>query len=212
MAESSWQNRITRTGEEDPRDLQANPANWRTHGQEQRDIAVAMIGSTGWVRDVIVNETTGHLLDGHMRVALAVERRMPTVPVSYVALTEEEEALALATFDPLAELALTDTGKLSQAMRNGNVEDWASALLGAMRERAGAPDELPTGAVAFREEAMDSYLNGDQRQIHVPMLVEEYVVADMAMGAIKTALDFGRNTDVLLWLIEQDQEAQATTV
>ncbi len=47
-------------------------------------------------------------MDGHLRLTLALERGEPAVPVVYVDLEPDEEALVLATLDPLAELAEAD--------------------------------------------------------------------------------------------------------
>jgi hypothetical protein len=33
---------------------------------------------------VTVNQTTGHVVDGHLRIELALARNEPTVPVTYV--------------------------------------------------------------------------------------------------------------------------------
>ena len=51
----------------------------------------------GWVAEVLVNRTTGNVVDGHLRIELALTRQERTVPVTYVELTQAEEALVLAT-------------------------------------------------------------------------------------------------------------------
>ena len=61
--------------------------------------------SVGWVQDIIVNRRSGRLVDGRLRLTLALERGEPAVPVVYVDLAPDKEALVLATLDPLAELA-----------------------------------------------------------------------------------------------------------
>ncbi|MCP4437162.1 MAG: hypothetical protein GY812_16890, partial [Actinomycetia bacterium] len=48
----------------------------------------------GWLQSVIVNKTTGHLVDGHLRVKMDARRREPTVPVTYVEISEAEEKAA----------------------------------------------------------------------------------------------------------------------
>jgi len=67
-----------------------------------------VLDDIGWIQDVIVNERTGRLIDGHLRVELAIKRGEKTVPVKYVDLSEEEEERALATFDPITSMAETD--------------------------------------------------------------------------------------------------------
>jgi hypothetical protein len=88
-----------------PADLVANPLNWRTHPKRQVDALGGLLGEVGWVQRVIVNRTTGHVVDGHARVALATTRGEATVPVVYVELTPEEERLVLASLDPIGALA-----------------------------------------------------------------------------------------------------------
>lgn len=110
----NWQNRIVGHGKETPSSLLANPQNWRIHPQNQHRAIEATMGSIGWIQEVIVNVTTGHLVDGHLRVmaAMRADDDRP-VPVLYVELTEDEERAALATLDPIGELAEADTEALA---------------------------------------------------------------------------------------------------
>ena len=52
-----------------------------------------------------MNQRSGFVVDGHARVALALSRGEATVPVLYVDLEPEEEALVLATLDPISAMA-----------------------------------------------------------------------------------------------------------
>ncbi len=63
----------------------------------------------------MVNRTTGHVVDGHLRVELAVARNEPSVPVTYVELSEDEERLVLATSTPSAAMAAAETGRAGGA-------------------------------------------------------------------------------------------------
>ena len=105
---TAWRNRIVGHGEEAPEQLIANPANWRGHPKEQQAALAGALGEVGWVAQVLVNRTTGHVVDGHLRVELAVARHEPAVPVAYVELTGEEERLFLASLDPLAAMAVAE--------------------------------------------------------------------------------------------------------
>jgi hypothetical protein len=121
-----WRNRVTRTETNvDPATLTPNPRNWRTHPTLQQDALDAVIGSVGWVGRVFVNERTGHLVDGHLRVELArrTGRRVPIV--DYVDLDEAEEAIILATYDPLSALAETDADALRALIEAGGITDTA---------------------------------------------------------------------------------------
>lgn len=120
---TTWRNRITGSGVESPDQILANPANWRVHPKHQQDALEGVLNEVGWVQDVIVNQRTGHLVDGHLRVSLALRRGEPDVPVKYVDLTEAEEALVLATIDPLSALAVTDEGKLRELLDEVNPQE-----------------------------------------------------------------------------------------
>src|SRR5438128_1559091 len=105
---SAWRNRIVGTGEQAPDQLVANPRNWRTHPGPQRDALRGSLAEVGWVQQVLVNQRTGHVVDGHARVEEALSRKEPSVPVLYVDLDEAEEALVLATLDPIGAMAGRD--------------------------------------------------------------------------------------------------------
>jgi hypothetical protein len=109
---TGWRNRITGSGEEAPDQLLANPANWRIHPKAQQDALAGALDAVGWVGQVLVNRNTGFVVDGHARIALALSRGEPSVPVLYVDLSPEEEALVLATLDPIGAMAGRDEEKL----------------------------------------------------------------------------------------------------
>ena len=121
----SWNNRIIGSGEEAPDQLLANPMNWRIHPKHQQDALQKVLDEVGWVDDVIVNKRTGFVVDGHLRVTLAMRNDEITVPVKYVDLNDEEEMLVLATFDPVSAMAGTDKDKLDEVLagiREGHKE------------------------------------------------------------------------------------------
>lgn len=134
----SWRNRIVGTGEEAPDQLLANPSNWRIHPKPQQEALSDALEELGWIQQVVVNRRTGHLIDGHLRVSLALRNNEPTVPVLYVDLDEREEALALATLDPISAMAAADKAKLDALLRE--VDTGSAALqemLTGLAEQAG---------------------------------------------------------------------------
>ena len=151
---ASWQNRIVGTGEEVPDQLMANPKNWRIHPITQQEAVGNVLDEVGWVQQVIVNKVTGHLVDGHLRVALAISREEPSIPVTYVELSEKEEALVLATLDPLAGLAATDADKLGELLGEADPEGAAlQNLLNDLSKSSGPMEDLTEhGAVANDED------------------------------------------------------------
>jgi hypothetical protein len=148
-----WQNRIVGSGEEVPDQLMANPKNWRIHPMTQQDAVEAALDEVGWVQQVIVNKTTGHLVDGHLRVALAISREETAIPVTYVELDEREEALVLATLDPLAGLAATDTEKLAALIEDAQAEGTGLAhVLDDLAKSAAPLSDLTTAGTVANEE------------------------------------------------------------
>lgn len=145
--DSPLRSRIVGEGEESPEQLLANPINWRTHPKHQADALEGVLDEVGWVQRVIVNKTTGHIVDGHLRVQVAMRRNEPTIPTLYVELTEEEERLILAVLDPISGLAGTDQGLLDQVLSGIDVSnDALGALLEELRSEE-ANQEEEQGAV-----------------------------------------------------------------
>ena len=167
MAEP-WRNRIVGSGEEAPDQLVANPANWRTHPGAQRDSLRGSLSEVGWVAQVMVNRRTGFVVDGHARVEEALSRGEPAVPVLYVDLSPEEEALVLATLDPIGAMATADTAKLAELLAGIAVDD--AGLLALLGDLAGNapkagltdPDDVPDVAETTIK-AGDLFALGDHR-------------------------------------------------
>lgn len=119
-----WQNRIVEYAEESPDQLLANPQNWRVHGKMQQVALSGILDDIGFIAPVIVNKQTGHLVDGHLRVSLALRHEIPTIPVVYVDISEAEEREALTTFDPIGAMASSDMQMLEGLIKDlGNISD-----------------------------------------------------------------------------------------
>jgi len=109
-----WKNRIVGYEEKDPAELKANPLNWRTHPKNQEKALEGVLDEVGLVQNIVFNKATGHLIDGHLRVELAIKQKQEKVPVTMVELTEDEERLILATLDPLGAMANANADKLQE--------------------------------------------------------------------------------------------------
>jgi hypothetical protein len=159
-----WRNRIVGHGEEAPDQLLANPDNYRIHPMAQQDALSDVLRRVGVVQSVLVNRRTGHMIDGHLRVALAISNGEPSVPVTYVDLTEREESLVLATFDPLGAAAGEDRAKLEELLGLMPEEDAALARLlhaekkGSKRLVSFTPSESFTVVVECASEAQQAAL------------------------------------------------------
>lgn len=146
----AFASRIVGEGDEAPDQLLANPLNWRTHPKEQVDALEGLLGQVGWVQRIIVNKRTGHVVDGHARVALALRRAEPSVPVVYVDLSDEEERLVLAAIDPIGGMAGTDQALLDSVLDGLQADDAGlQALLDSLKgtpagtEGLTDPDDTP---------------------------------------------------------------------
>lgn len=120
---TEWKNRIVASGEVDPKTLEPNLLNWRRHPNEQRVALEGILSEIGWVQTVVVNRNTGRLIDGHLRVLAALQKGENLIPVTWVELTEDEERIALATFDAIARLAMTDDVALGNLLDLVRAED-----------------------------------------------------------------------------------------
>ena len=164
---AAWRNRIVGSGEEVPDQLLANPANWRIHPKAQQDALAGALDQVGWVQQVLVNQRSGFVVDGHARVALALTRGEATVPVLYVDLDPEEEALVLATLDPISAMAGRDDEKLRALLADITVDDAGlQALLGDLAGvKAGRtdPDAVPDVPAESYVKPGDLWLLGDHR-------------------------------------------------
>ncbi len=162
-----WRSRIVGSGEEAPDQLLANPANWRIHPKAQQDALAGALDQVSWVQQVLVNQRSGFVVDGHARVALAITRGEPTVPVLYVDLSPEEEALVLATLDPIGAMATRDDEKLQALLAGITVDDAGLlALLGDLRGAKASltdPDEVPETPEEPYVKPGDLYVLGDHR-------------------------------------------------
>jgi len=142
---SVWKNRIVEFKEMPVAELIENPKNWRKHTSKQEQALFGVLTEVGVVQNVIFNQRTGRLVDGHLRVSLATKNGESTLPTTIVDLSDEEEDLILATLDPLSALAGTDAEKhalLLDHIETRNVE--VQALIDALKK---APPDIEEPSV-----------------------------------------------------------------
>lgn len=144
-ANGKWRNRIVGYEDVSVDELTANPANWRIHPQHQQDSLLGVLHDVGIVQNIIVNQRSGYVVDGHMRVLLAMKENQATVPVTYVDLSDAEEALVLSSIDPISALAVADKEKLDALLKQVSTDSPAlQEMLANLATEAGL------------------YLNGDE--------------------------------------------------
>jgi hypothetical protein len=147
-----WQNRITRYGEEAPDQLLANDKNWRVHPKAQQDALEGALRKVGIVQNVVVNERSGKMIDGHLRAQMAISSGQPTVPITYVNLSDEEEALILATIDPVTGLAGTDQELLDSLITDIRLSDLGMDLGTGLNDLLNSLSPDPSLAAAEGED------------------------------------------------------------
>jgi hypothetical protein len=144
-----WQNRIVESGAASPQELAKgmHPLNWRGHPENQREALEEALDSLGILQPVLFNRQSGRVIDGHLRIELAVLKGQPLIPVNYVELTDDEEALALATLDAITEQAQPIPEKLAALLERTREMTADKPGLGAMLEalRSRAADGLLAG-------------------------------------------------------------------
>lgn len=113
-SEQAWRGRFASETIEwvEPDQLLAHPDNHRIHIQLQQQQVERLLDVLGWVDVVKVSKLSGRVIDGHLRVTLAIRHNTP-VPVLYLDLTEAEERAALASLDYTASKAGIDLNILA---------------------------------------------------------------------------------------------------
>lgn len=144
-------NRIVGTADVAPDQLLANPWNFRYHQQYQREALTGVLREVGYVQTVIENRRTGHLVDGHLRVAIAMAEHQPTIPVKYIDVDEREELSILALKDPIAAMVESDAANLGELARTGNPKSDLTKM--AMAELC---DRYFTGDAPLPRESTDA--------------------------------------------------------
>jgi DNA modification methylase len=108
-----------------------------------------VLTDVGWVQRVVVNQRTGHLVDGHLHAELARKQGAATpVPVVYVDLSQEEELAILATLDPLAGMAEADLDALACLVQDAH---GLGEAMDATLDDIAAAEGLPTGGDAIAD-------------------------------------------------------------
>ena len=188
-----WRNRIIGHGEQPAISFMANPLNWRIHPKAQRDALTGILGDVGWVQSVIVNRTTGNVVDGHARIEEALKLGDDTpVPFVEVELSEEEEQKILLTLDPISALAAADKANLQALMDSASFDSPAlnqmladiAADVGLVMDNAAdasqaEQEQAPVGEMAL-SSAFDMVFPSDN-DWGIPSLLPQAKIAGLPM-------------------------------
>jgi hypothetical protein len=115
----AWRSRVVGFVEKPANQFTANSLNFRRHPNQQRDVFRGLISEIGFAGAVLENVRTGNLIDGHLRIeeALSVDENQ-LIPCVQVDLSESEEKLLLASYDPLSAMATVDKEVLDTLLRD----------------------------------------------------------------------------------------------
>lgn len=171
-----WQNLISHRAEVDPLDLRPQLHNFRIHAMNQRQVTTASLDELGHVGDILVNVRSGRIVNGHLRVELALAENQPHVPVTYLDCDEATERIVLAFFDRVGEGAITDAERLQHTLSRitttnahlqSSLDDWVLAFRGtaqvvsARAEMHPLPHRAGASAPAARADE-DAAHEGDE--------------------------------------------------
>lgn len=130
---ATWKSRVLGHERVAPDAIKPHPQNWRLHSAEQRAAFRSIMGAVGFVGSIVANKRTGFILDGHLRHEEAVAGNEPLVDVLWVDLAPEEEAVVLASFDPLGAMAGRDDAMLNELL--GSMDSDMAALMRSLVEQ-----------------------------------------------------------------------------
>lgn len=159
MSESRrWKMSIIGEGEADPRTLTRHPDNPKVHTAEQDAVVTASLDRVGWLRRILVNQRTGHVLDGDQRIVLAIRYGEPTVPYYVCDIPAEEEGMVLMTLDASAQLAQVHGERWSRLVREAPAKEsallalWARLAQQAESPGVGDTSPVPGGSAGVEAE------------------------------------------------------------
>jgi hypothetical protein len=213
----TWNNRIVAYEQVAPADIIAHVSNYRKHPQAQRRALAATIAEVGYVAPVIVNLRTKTIVDGHLRVDLAKEQKVTTIPVIYIDVDEAEERKLLSTIDPITNMATIDQALFTELLKTVDtqsqvVNDMWDAMKRESKPAAGQSETVEWnkgGYHAFDASEAEKYLNNTVRTIVFYIQNDEYAEVVRMMDELLISHDCKSYQELFIKLIG-DTHAQAS--
>jgi hypothetical protein len=154
--QGQWRNRIYGHAMLNPLEIVTNPANYKAHPDQQAEALKGAIDEIGFLRSVTINRRTGTLIDGHLRVALAIKHKQKAIGVEYVDLSLAEEKAALACLDPLGQMADYDQDKLAALAKELDSE--TPSINRLIQNLVDGDDDTPAGKKKARKPATNTQI------------------------------------------------------
>ena len=142
----------------DPNALKPHPMNWREHGDGQISAMDEIVEHYGYADSVTVNKRTGFIINGHMRVQIAIERGWSTIPVEYIDVDNDTELALLTYFDPISSLYEKNNNKIKELTDAFDAKTERLKALAASLESdyfMGDRGEIMEGQESVREDARE---------------------------------------------------------
>lgn len=157
--DTNWQNRIVGYRDVDVSEILFHPLNYRVHPTNQQDALNGVLDKVGVIQNVVINERTGRMLDGHLRATLAERAGQTTIPATIVDLSEDEERLVLATLDRITGLAIQDDQTLAELLAMIPRDDDIDALLALLPsvDAQATGEGVPVEFTAYSDEIATEY-------------------------------------------------------
>jgi hypothetical protein len=117
------------------KDLIPNPKNWRRHPKAQVEALRGLLTEIGYADALLVRELADGklmLIDGHLRAATTPDA---LVPVLVVDVSAAEADMLLATLDPLAAMAESDSERIKELL--ATVSTGSEAVQELLKRTAG---------------------------------------------------------------------------
>lgn len=188
--------RITGYGVKRASEFKLNPLNIREHTPAQKRALKGGLNTLGWIDVVAENEVTGNLIDGHERIAIALENDNAEVPFITLHLTQEEEYQVLLIYDEIGTMAIADSERIraNLAIINESDKDVID-FLEYLKEKEGIIGE-PPGFDALYERYGDT----DQSDFY-PVIVINTSYKTFERWAKTWDKTFGTNEERVLELL-----------
>lgn len=189
-------NRIVGYGVKAASEFEANPDNWRLHSKAQQAKMRGLLRDLGWVGVVVVNAKTGRVIDGHMRVETALQEG-PDTPVPYIEvdLNEDEERLALATFDVVQGYTGRDEEKYRELVEQLSAQD--TAVIAMLREIEAQVREVARPVIQDAQAELEISPELYERHDYIVVLVSsqfdwQVLCERLGLSTVQSADVYGR--------------------
>jgi ParB-like chromosome segregation protein Spo0J len=182
-------NRIVRNELVPIEDLLNHPDNWRIHPEHQRSIIRGSFSDLGIVKSIQVVERDGKklIVDGHARVFVLRSEGAGAVPCDVLDLDDGEVRKALASLDPISDLADVDFAALSRNLAQiGPTDDDLAKLfedLEAKAQEAQKLDEAMTGRTETNFHSVQKAFKDRKVAIKLVLSIDDVDMVETALAA-----------------------------